>query len=887
MIEAYHIIDKALPKTQDFKAIKDESLAYLQDFSGSSWTNFNPSDPGITILDQICFALTELGYCIDFPIKDILTNRDGNLEFKEQFYRPDEILTTSPISINDFRKYIIDGIEVVNNALIVPSKYGFSSIGGVYDTYLYVDSNEVDTSDFQKQISLAARYLFARTRNFGESFTLPQLLTKKKYLIMGSIELKSKQDLEKTIRSAQTSINNYIFPAVKQFGYDTLEQEGTSADEIFSGPKLQNGWIETKSLGTKKDEVRITQLITILGSLENVLYVNHLKFQDEDAKRKAHSEDDELIRIDLLSSIEEGHIELLWKNKAIDKKSITSAFSKLRAKTTTHDPKKTVVKTEPELPQGKYREISDYYSIQNTFPEIFGVGENSIEKGSSQHKIARSRQLKGYLTLFDQVIANELEQLSSLGSLFSFKNPMTPAPNDLQNYLDLLDEYERENQEYPVPFLRFSPTYFCRSLYDVPKISSILKNSDVFDYSLELKTEGQQKIDSWKSYQMDPYNSYIHGMMNMLEEESESWNRRNDILDHILARHGESPYIIDEIIAESEYTLNKIQNQVIFKSLYLQNLGFLSYYRNKAYNFLGAKKIKETISTVSEDHWIELNEELSRDFIFQSQFINQIEGLSERDFDNYSGIELKLNLLLGIRAQYRNFIVSNFHDKTMSQKVSQAGWMMKERKGTILIESTLLLESADFQVFVRDSENHSKCWEVGSELSSYDVQKIRCQIVMNQKTILEDLVESKTKQIAGFRLTSKSTERPNDWFEMIQKSGLEILVEASWGDQVSMSINDKVFAHNMTFFVPDFVQYFSTPAFKNSFEYLISDSLSPRISCELQPLNANQLESLISKFSAWHNSLVFSASTHLKENSIIDTCAGLIKELTSIYKSKE
>ena len=48
-----YILDESLPLDQDFNALKLEGLAYIQACSGSEWTNLNPSDAGVTILDQI------------------------------------------------------------------------------------------------------------------------------------------------------------------------------------------------------------------------------------------------------------------------------------------------------------------------------------------------------------------------------------------------------------------------------------------------------------------------------------------------------------------------------------------------------------------------------------------------------------------------------------------------------------------------------------------------------------------------------------------------------------------------------------------------------------------------------------------------------------------
>src|ERR1700744_89704 len=113
----YHITNKALPLDQNFALLKQKGFDYIQEYIGNEWSNLNPSDPGVTILDQLCFALTELGYCNDFSIADILTDKNGKLQMDNQFYLPEQILTTASVTIADYRKYLIDGIPGITNAV--------------------------------------------------------------------------------------------------------------------------------------------------------------------------------------------------------------------------------------------------------------------------------------------------------------------------------------------------------------------------------------------------------------------------------------------------------------------------------------------------------------------------------------------------------------------------------------------------------------------------------------------------------------------------------------------------------------------------------------------------------------------------------------------------
>ena len=41
-----------------FELLKREGLRLLQEMSGSLWPDYNLHDPGVTILEQLCYALT-------------------------------------------------------------------------------------------------------------------------------------------------------------------------------------------------------------------------------------------------------------------------------------------------------------------------------------------------------------------------------------------------------------------------------------------------------------------------------------------------------------------------------------------------------------------------------------------------------------------------------------------------------------------------------------------------------------------------------------------------------------------------------------------------------------------------------------------------------------
>ena len=46
----------------DYAGLVAEGIRQLERLSDGRWTDFNTHDPGITILEAACYALTDLGY---------------------------------------------------------------------------------------------------------------------------------------------------------------------------------------------------------------------------------------------------------------------------------------------------------------------------------------------------------------------------------------------------------------------------------------------------------------------------------------------------------------------------------------------------------------------------------------------------------------------------------------------------------------------------------------------------------------------------------------------------------------------------------------------------------------------------------------------------------
>ena len=118
--------------SMDFEQLRTEGISHLEDLATYIWTDFNAHDPGITILEVLCYAITDLGYRANLPIEDILAS--GANGTSQQFFSATSILPICPVTRNDYRKVLIDfpGVRNAWVERVCPN-----------DVLLYIKKNEI------------------------------------------------------------------------------------------------------------------------------------------------------------------------------------------------------------------------------------------------------------------------------------------------------------------------------------------------------------------------------------------------------------------------------------------------------------------------------------------------------------------------------------------------------------------------------------------------------------------------------------------------------------------------------------------------------------------------------------------------------------------------
>lgn len=144
--------DEPEGKTLDISRLRQEGMRYIKELSGNIWTDHNLHDPGITVLEMLCYALTDLSYRTGLDMEDILARQEKQ---EEDFFTAAQILTTAPVTVKDYRKLLLDngfskdGKRWLRNAWVIPlpppvedPKDPLRNYEGLYDVLLELEDED-------------------------------------------------------------------------------------------------------------------------------------------------------------------------------------------------------------------------------------------------------------------------------------------------------------------------------------------------------------------------------------------------------------------------------------------------------------------------------------------------------------------------------------------------------------------------------------------------------------------------------------------------------------------------------------------------------------------------------------------------------------------------
>lgn len=575
-----------IPKTPELHAsenyalLRTEGLNYIERLSGKIWTDYNTHDPGITIMELLSYAITDLGYRTSFPVEDLLALPADEVSIDKNFLTAADVLPVNPTTETDLRKLIID-VKGVKNAWISTAKTSEAPV--------YIDSNNGDLTnnpDFatallplnglfnvlleyevpgdgkeESELTADERLIRANTkeqirqdvhatvmahRNLCEDLVGISEVSINEISICADIEVRQNADINLVMAKIYQIAINYCSPSLNFYTLEELLDKGKSTDEIFEGPLLKYGFLDSDEVenANLREELHSSDLINSIMDIEDVIAVRGFKLM--------RFEDGVLAEIQPWKiQLTEGHAAQFsrLKSKLLFYKGLLPFMASQeevlvelnRLQQSSGRFRKTGQSMDIEVPTGTYRELQDYFPVQNDFPLVYGIGQTGLPESAGAERLAQAKQLKAYLLFFEQLLTNYLAQLANVGRLFSSRETVdrrTLTITGRSYYTQLLTDYASDPEN---------------------GIADLNQLQNFGDYQEELEK--------------------------LVEDQAVFSDRRNRFLDHLLARFCESmanySLILFHQMGKEEGGLRLIAD----KESFLRDYSLLSRDRGRAFNY--------------------------------------------------------------------------------------------------------------------------------------------------------------------------------------------------------------------------------------------------------------------------------------------------------------
>jgi hypothetical protein len=402
--------------------------------SSDVWTDFNYSDPGVTILEQFCYALTELPYRAQLPVADLLSQPwIERVELRRHGLMPAwSILPCNPVTASDLRRVVLDRVSDVANvwfdARTGPQAPG---VAGLYDvTILPLDDGSGGSGAggcrAEDAIAERVRECYRGHRALCEDIGSVRVLRLVDARVNADIQIEDHADPSETLAQALFTLGLFLAPEPARRSLAEQRVALAATAEVFSGPMMRRGFIAEEQLTPLCDAMSVKQLVQALAASPGVLAIDTVSVQVE-GRARSYVPGDMMPRpadgIWWLQGTSRDHqftIHLYRNNVPVQPnparvRRLLDQYWKAQRRTW---PLAEEYEQQFGAPTATHRDLAAYSSIQDQFPRVYGVSAVGLPPGSSPVRIAQAKQLKGYLMPFDQMLADYFSQVAFLRTLF-------------------------------------------------------------------------------------------------------------------------------------------------------------------------------------------------------------------------------------------------------------------------------------------------------------------------------------------------------------------------------------------------------------------------------------------------------------------------------------
>ncbi len=419
----------------DYSLLRKEGMQLLEQLTGGEWTDFNAHDPGITLLEQLCYVLSDFAYRAGHPIPDLLAEH-GRAP-TASLHAPEAILPCQPVTLADVRRVVLD-IPGVKNAWVEPLRSAAPAcyflpgqrqlqlhstqlsaqpiyLRGLYHV-LIEPSGDVESPRLR---ALAAERLHS-CRSLGADLSEITVLQVQPVQVDVTLEVAPLDSPQALLAELRACLDEQLAPAARFASLSQCLAAGRSFEEIFEGPLPQRGW-PLDSDEPRRNAVHTSDLLHALKNLPAIRAVPRLRIAKSGAWEEwsLAIDADRVPRLDAAGSkvtLRRGG-QVILRSSLLSSTGTASSTGGARSSARSSEAGREAA---PLPPAARSRQVGNYTSLQPQLPQLYGIGEAGLPDSASPERKAQANQLRAYLLLFDQLCQNQFSQLAHLDDLLAY-----------------------------------------------------------------------------------------------------------------------------------------------------------------------------------------------------------------------------------------------------------------------------------------------------------------------------------------------------------------------------------------------------------------------------------------------------------------------------------
>ncbi len=434
---------------RNYALLREEGLQHIQLLSRKLWTDYNIHDPGITILELLSYAITDLGYRISQPLSDLLALPETDEPTEANFPTAAQVLPTRAVTSDDYRRLLID-IPGIRNAWLQPVTQSYAincersrlefrqknnpqqkaklDLKGLYRVLLELEEDILPTDSARRDaLKQQAWEALQANRNLCEDFVEIKLVQQRPFCLCAEIELAPDAEIELTEARIFRAVQQFLTPPVRFYSLQQLLDKQVPVETIFEGPLLENGFLDAAELAASqiRQQINLSDILQEMMRVEGVLAVRDIIIAPSGAPLP-EEQDSWIIPVwengeePLQPAISAECSRLVFYKDILPFRADFARVETLLAEMEAAEQASAHPgSADLPIPAGRFRGSASYQSIQQHYPRSYGISGSGLPDSATTERKAQARQLQAYLLFFDQVLANYFSQLGNIRQLFS------------------------------------------------------------------------------------------------------------------------------------------------------------------------------------------------------------------------------------------------------------------------------------------------------------------------------------------------------------------------------------------------------------------------------------------------------------------------------------